>query len=135
MTSDAGVYLSSYQTMTVFLMRDLVAGRRRLLRAADVKYINVPQFDGLSIEDMLDFARVRTEAPMDVFPMVPRELEKLPRQYIANCIFTIVGKPFQDWIKARMEERNRKITHEKATIEMDSQIAAIYQASTAISSE
>lgn len=79
LTSDAGVYLSSYQTMTVFHMRDLVAGKRRMIKAVDVKFINVPYFVGLSIDEMLEFARDRPERPMDVFPTVPRELEKLPR--------------------------------------------------------
>ena len=79
LTSDAGVYLSSYQTMTVFHMRDLVAGKRRMIKAVDVKFINVPYFEGLSIDEMLEFARDRPERPLDVFPTVPRELEKLPR--------------------------------------------------------
>jgi len=48
----------------------------------------------------------------DVYKVLPseyREILKLHRQYIANVIFTVVGKPFQDWINGVAELRNSKI--------------------------
>ena len=57
LTSEARIYLPSYETVTIFHLRDLVAGRRRMIMQADVKVISVPFFDGLSIEKMLQWAQ------------------------------------------------------------------------------
>jgi len=42
-------------------------------------------------------------------PLVQREIDRLPRDYIANIIHTIVGKPFQDWVNQKVEERHQKV--------------------------
>ena len=65
--------------MTVWHMRDLVSGKRCLIKAKDVKHANVPFFEGLSIEEMINFALPRKEKVMEAFPSEARELRKLPR--------------------------------------------------------
>ena len=45
-------------------------------------------------------------------PIEPREVEKLPRAYLANVIYTIVGKPFRDWVDGAIKTRNEKIVAE-----------------------
>ena len=35
-----------------------------------------------------------------------KELRKVPRQLICNVISTVVGAPFVNWVKARINERN-----------------------------
>ena len=42
LTHDCGVYLSSYDSMTVWHMRDLASGKRRKILGKDVKHIHVP---------------------------------------------------------------------------------------------
>ena len=44
---------------------------------------------------------------------INKEMRTLPRQWIINATYTVVGKPFKDWIRARIEERNTKVTVEK----------------------
>ena len=39
-------------------------------------------------------------------------MEKLPRQYIANVIYTIAGNAFAKWVEAQMRKRNDKIKAE-----------------------
>ena len=56
LTNDCGIYLSSYETMTVWHMRDLVANKRRPIRSDQVKTIIIPQFEGLAVEDLLTYA-------------------------------------------------------------------------------
>ena len=97
-------------------MRDLCSGKRRMIKQNDVKVIFVPFFEGLSIENQLKWAASRPENVMDAFPMVQREVMKLPRAYIANCIFTLTGVHFQTWINKQVNDRNAKITKEKDTI-------------------
>ena len=133
LSCEACVYLPPYQTVTIFHMRDLVSGKRTMILTQNVKTISVPFFEGLSIEFMITWAKGRPEKVMDALPMVKREVDKLPRAYIANVIYTLTGAAFVQWIEKQVNERNAKIQREADMIEMDSQIAAIYQASTAIS--
>ena len=95
--------------------------------------ISVPFFQGLSIEKMLLWAKSRPENIMDAFPLVEREIQKLPRAYIANVIYTMSGSAFENWITQQVNERNAKVAVQKDCIQMDPQIAAIYMASTATS--
>ena len=114
-------------------MRDLISGKRHMITTDKVKTINVPFFEGLSIPKMLEWAAKRTEGVMKAFPIVKREVDKMPRAYVANVIYTMTGAAFVKWIEKQVNERNQKIQREADMIEMDSQIAAIYQASTAVS--
>ena len=114
-------------------MRDLVAGKRHLIKTSQIRQINVPFFEGLSIESMLGWAASRPENVMKALPIVQRETDKLPRAYIANVIFTMTGEAFVKWVEKQVNDRNAKIAREANMIEMDSQITAIYQASTAVS--
>ena len=99
LTSEAGVYLPAYEVVTIYHMRDLVAGKRKLIKTDEVQMINVPFFEGLSIESMLEWAASRPEQVMDAFPIVKRELDKLPRAYIANVIHTLTGAAFPKWVE------------------------------------
>ena len=118
--TDAGVYLPSYETVTIWHMRDLIAGKRKMIKTDQVKTINVPFFDGLSKEQMLAWAASQPGEVMDAFPIVKREVEKLPREYIANVIHTITGDAFVRWIEKQVNERNAKVAREANMIEMDS---------------
>ena len=71
---------------------------------------------------------------MKCLPMVEHEIEKLPRQYIANVIYTVEGDPFAEWVEERITQRNYKIVNSKdMLIEMDPEIMSIFKASTAVS--
>ena len=56
LSHDCGAYLASYQTMTIWHMRDLVSGARTKIKESDVKQITVPYFEGLKIEKFLEYA-------------------------------------------------------------------------------
>ena len=49
---------------------------------------------------------------MEVFPVIKREIDKLPRAYIANCIFTLTGQAFQNWVNKVVNERNARVARE-----------------------
>ena len=56
LTNDCGAYLASYDTMTIYHMADLCAGRKTKIMSSTIKNINIPYFEGLKIETMLDYA-------------------------------------------------------------------------------
>ena len=133
LTNDCSVYLSSYETMTVWHMRDIVANKRRSIKSDNMSHIIIPQFDGLSIEDLLTYGRQYPEV-IQTLPLAEKEIKKLPRQYIANVIYSIVGDPFKQWVQFRVEARNNKVAEEgEMMIEMDPDIATIFQKSNAVS--
>lgn len=86
-----------------------------------VKVITVPHFEGLKIETMLDYAATKPGV-MEALPIIQREREKLPRAYVANMIYTIVGEPFKKWVEARVNERHNLRRQQTDTIEMDPEI-------------
>ena len=64
------------------------------------------------------------------------EIKKLPRGWIINVGASVVGKPFLDWIKQKISERNAKQEREKnLLIKMDPQLAAAFNNSTHHSSK
>ena len=64
----------------------------------------------------------------------PKDIPKLPKQYLVNVVYTIVGQTFNDWVKGRVEERNNKVAVDKGLlIEVDEEIANALNSSTAIS--
>ena len=74
---------------------------------------------------MLTFASDYPEA-MRALPSVKKEIDKLPRAYIANVIHTVVGDLFAEWINKRANARHEKVSREKDMIDMDPEIAAVY---------
>jgi hypothetical protein len=91
-----------------------------------------PQYESLSIERILEKAG---DWP-DVWQYLPdeRDMHRLPRQWLINVIYTVVGKPFQDWVDERIEQRNSKVAEDdNKMIEVDPAIAAAFNASNYIS--
>ncbi len=133
LSSDAGVYLPDSDNVTVWHLRDLAAGRRTIIKAQNIKHLHVPQFKELAIKHMMEYAKGVPKV-MKAFPSEVKEIDKLPRQYIINVIYTLVGKPFELWVNQRIENRHAKIAEDRdLNIELDPEIAAIFQASNAVS--
>ena len=81
---------------------------------------------------MLNYANGHQNV-MAALPMIQREVLKLPRYYIANVIYTIVGEEFANWVNRRVNIRNKKVPQEENMIELDPEIFEIYQKSTSVS--
>ena len=120
--------------MTIWHLRDIQGGKRRKVKGKDVKIISVPQYEGLTIEDMLNFAQNHRNV-MNALPVEEKEILKLPRSYIANVINTIISPDdaFRLWVKSRVNERHSKQVQDRGMIEMDPEIAEVYRQSQAIS--
>ena len=86
----------------------------------------VPHFEGLSVDTMLYHAK-NFAAVGKALPKEPREVEKLPRAYLANVIYTIVGDPFKQWVDGEIAKRNAKIVEDQnLAINMDPEIYAAF---------
>jgi len=78
-------------------MKDVMSGKRNGIKQENVKVITVPYFKGLKLEAMFDFSRLFAVL-VNTFPQEERERDRLPRDYVANVIYTVVGQPFQQWV-------------------------------------
>jgi hypothetical protein len=94
--------------------------------------IFVPQYEFLALEDVIEFAS-NYEGVSDYFP-VGREMRKMPRQYICNMIYSIVGDPFMKWVKNRVAARNSKVAvTNNLNVTLDPNVAKAFALSSAIS--
>ena len=93
LASECGVYLPPEDTVTIFHLKDLMGYKEKRIKSVDIKHISIPCFEGLYIKDLLKFG-LQYKNVIESLPP-ENEIPKLPRQYIANIIFTRVGKPFQ----------------------------------------
>ena len=65
-----------------------------------------------------------------------KEIHLLPRQWIANVIYTIVGKDFEDWVTRHIKARHEKYASKNnLLISMDPEIAEALNNSAQISSK
>ena len=95
MTAEVKAYFPPYATVTIYHCRDVVSNKRVLIKCDDVKYINIPYFEGLSIEEILKWAKDHNNGEaLKALPLTEKETIKLPREYIGNVIYTIIGDPF-----------------------------------------
>jgi len=52
----------------------------------------------------------------------------MPRGYICNVIYTLVGQAFKDWVMERCQQRNDKLSSDhNTTIKLDPRIAEAYE--------
>ena len=71
---------------------------------------------------------------MKAFPIVKLERDKLPRQYVINVIYTIVGQDFREWVNRLVDQRHEELVEKKQLyIEMDPEVAEVYNNSKAVS--
>ena len=71
---------------------------------------------------------------LEYLPAVPKECLKLPRAYLANVLYTVLGERYAEWVKYKIHERNEKRKNEREmSIAMDPEIMKIFQASTSVS--
>jgi len=78
LATEANVYLPPMDNVTIWHLRDLAMGERKRIDAKDVKHIAIPQFEGLSIKYMLEWAQ-KVPAVMKALPPTSKEVEKFPR--------------------------------------------------------
>jgi len=57
MSCEVKAFLPSYDTTTIFHLKDLAYGRRTIMKNKDAKPYEAPHYEGLSIEDMLEFSK------------------------------------------------------------------------------
>ena len=69
-----------------------------------MKYIFVPQYDSLAMKHLFNFLQNHMELAQYLPEM--QEISKLPKQFVVNVAYTILGDVFKDFVSEQIEERN-----------------------------
>ena len=84
------------------------------------------------MDHILDFG-LSYAAVVKALPIL-REVRKMPRQYICNVVYTLVGNPFREWMMARVKEHDHQIAiKQNLLVQFDPKIAAAFAKSSMIS--
>lgn len=78
LSTETNTYLPAIDNVTIWHLRDLAQGTRRRIPSQEVQHVAVPQFKGLAIKDMLEYASMFPEVET-ALPSGEKETEKLPR--------------------------------------------------------
>ena len=96
--------------------------------------LHAPLYKGLSIDAFLTEG-AKNDRVMDYLPD-ERDISRLPRQFIVNVLFTIMGEPISDFVKKSIKARNDAVAENRnLIIELDPEIAAAFAKSINISSK
>ena len=81
--------------------------KKLFLKSDEVKFLACPQYEGLAIQDILTFVG---NYP-DVVRHLPekRDIHKVPRQWIVNIAYAIIGEDFADWVNVAIANRNMEV--------------------------
>ena len=126
---------SSILVSSCFLqLKDLIAGRKKFIKGHQAEHLEIPQYKSLSVERLYDFM---SNYP-DTFKYYPvqQEIYRLPKEWIANVAYSILGDLFSDWVHEQIEENHEKFMEKhQLGIDMDPEVHQAFLASTAISSK
>ena len=95
-----------------------------------MRHVSVPLYKGLGINDIAAFL---SNGHRNLYNYLPdrQEIRKVPKEWTCNVIATVLGGVFTGWVRNRIEERNEAVKEQKdLNIDMDPELAAVYQAST-----
>ena len=151
---DVGAYLPPYENVTIYHMKDLVTGTKKvcifiqnqtlhfqhlfyiilqIIKANEIKVLHVPQYETLTVEKILGKAKTIDNVAY-LLPDKDEETAKFTKSYICNLVYTVVGEDFKAWVKEQINSRNEIVaTKQKLLVNMDAEIANAFYKSTHVS--
>ena len=57
LADDCDAFLPHPKCVTIWHLADLVHGDRKLIKGGQVKHLHVPQFEGLTLTDLIEYAK------------------------------------------------------------------------------
>ena len=89
-------------------MKDIISGLKKFVHMHQVKTLRVPQYETLKMTVIIEQALGMPEV-MKHLPIL-KELEKVPKAWCCNVIFSVVGDQFEAWVYDRIRARNERVT-------------------------
>ena len=80
LTSDAKIYLAPYECTTIYFLKEVSCRKKKLLKQSEMKTMQLPLYDGLFAEQLLDWAEQEQEGiALTAMPDKREEILKWPR--------------------------------------------------------
>jgi hypothetical protein len=89
-------------------MKDIISGLKRFIPCDKIKHLYVPQYETLKLELILKNVLSMPDAAQH-FPEA-KELCKIPKGWLCNITYSVVGETFAEWVRQRIVERNQRVT-------------------------
>ena len=96
-----------YQCLSIYFMKDIIRGSRKLLPCDGIRYLSLPQFDSLSTGKIMQWAH--DHGLVEQYLPEASEHKRLPRQWVINVINTLHMEEFSRWSHGKIEERHLKL--------------------------
>ena len=101
------------------------------MKEANIKVLAVPNYEGLTIDDFL--LKARNYNVMNSYLPEERDIHCLPRCFIINVLYTMIGDEIKLFVKNVIEERNKAVVdHQRMALELDDDIRRAFEMSTAV---
>ena len=134
LTTEGGCYLPPLADSHYKYISQILVGDKKVIKWKDVKVCSVPHLKGLTIKDLLEFARTQVE--VDIY-IPDYEYDKTPnRNWIWNVINTLCQEEFQKFIDKRLSESvKHRIRMKSFNIKALPEFINIFQSSKNISTD
>ena len=93
-----GAFLPPYENTTIYHLKDLISGHKKFIKADAVKVLHVPQYSTLTCKKILEKAKLVPEIK-NKLPDKDGETFKMPKSYLCNLCFTVIGNDFKNYVQ------------------------------------
>ena len=107
LTREGKVYLPPKQDATQSFLREIMMGKKKYVSRENVKVIKLPQYKGLAVRDILNFANRNIH--IERFLPEYDYLKDPNREWLCNIVNTIIPDKFQKYIDLKIEERKLQL--------------------------
>ena len=104
---EGNVYLPPKQDATQKYLRELLLGKKSYVKWNEAIVIQVPQYKGFRVKDLLNFA----ESEFEIHDFLPKyDYNKEPnREWLCNLINTLITDKFKEFINIEIKRRNKEL--------------------------
>ena len=132
LTSEGGIYFPQIGDSNKEYLRDIITGRKKFLYCKSILTVKVPHLKTLSIKEILNFVRNKTE--IDYYLPVYKYNKFPDREWLCNVINTIANNEFRIFISSAMKNREKMMVNRmRLNVEAIPEIINIFAKSSNVS--
>ena len=146
LTVDVRMALPAYDQVTIYFMKDLMAGNKKRkchppvlisvfsldVLQRDIRTFVVPAYESLTLAKIWAFLGQFAEV-QEYYPD-HRDRSYLPKAWVCDIAATVVGNPFEKWVDEQIQDRNIAVKKDQGVeVMMDRKVYEPFQNSTHVS--
>ena len=104
---EGNIYLPPKQDATQKYWRALMLGKKLYIKWNEVIVVQIPQYDGLRVKDLLKFA----ESEFEINDLLPTyDYNKEPNWvWLCNLVNILITEKFKEFINLKIKKRNQEL--------------------------